>query len=130
MKFILIAGLPCSGKTTYAKSLKGLLIDDPFHFQNDIIKPIEESKSDVVIIADPCFIFQSVRQTCERSLRLYFPNCELEWIFFENDPEKCLLNYERRVKNGDTRDVKDMIKNWNGVYHIPENAKVLPVWKD
>ena len=59
MRITLIIGLPASGKTTYAKTLGGFLVDDPQSI-NEL--PLE---CDHLVITDPNFCIQ---QNLDRSI--------------------------------------------------------------
>jgi RNase adaptor protein for sRNA GlmZ degradation len=133
MKFILIAGLPASGKTMYAQSLEGYLIDDPLSLEeveSEIKKAQEIFNQDTIIITDPHFISSNTRKCCEELLKELYLNCEIKWIFFENDPEQCFMNAFIRQENGDDREVCGFIKEGTKKYTIPENAIVLPAWRN
>lgn len=130
---IAIAGLPASGKTSHAKSMKKLdptviLIDDPKDWDHDI-KPLLIDKSDhsaplVIVFTDPFMCFEKYRRVAqERFESLGF---EVQWIFFENDTETCLQNDRQRESSRQTTsDISWFSKN----YEIPEGATVIPVWK-
>ncbi len=100
MKFIIIVGLPCSGKTTLAKQLiKGIensiLFDDPMDLNFlDLI-----TTETTVVITSP-FLCHITAQNKLKELLSKYPNYDSEWIFFENDLINCLKNakkVERKV---------------------------------
>ena len=60
---------------------------------------------ETVIISDPLLCNTKNRQIMENVLRKHHDR-KIEWIFFENDPKKCLINVEyrndgRKVENFD-----------------------------
>ncbi len=130
MKFIFLVGLPGSGKTYLGRQMcdqfsGGLFLDDicqtcgkerlkePFH-------------TETVIVADPSLCRSYNRPFAEAMVREHHPDCEVEWIFFENDWEKCWANVQRR---NDGRIIgKHILKDKSRGYTIPQNVKTLPVW--
>lgn len=122
-KCTLIVGLPASGKTTYAKTLitsTSILIDDPKHF-SEIVGSILQ---DNLIIVDPHLCISHARFCAEVMLeRLGFSS--LNWIFFENNPEQCLINARKRG----TKQVEEDIKYFSKWYVIPSSSTILPVYK-
>jgi len=123
-KVILICGLPGSGKTYLGNKLSketGLeFIDD------DILdKKPRILQSNGCIVADPAFIFTKTRKAVTKFLK-GIPNIEWEWLFFENDPEQCLINVDNR---NDERRVSSFIKSFSNYYIIPTKRKVIPVYR-
>ena len=57
------------------------------------------------------------------------PNAKLDWIYFENDPESCLKNVERRNREEGYRKVDSFIKNLHQFYKIPDGATTVQVYK-
>lgn len=132
MKIICVAGLPCSGKSFYAQKLKTErsyeIIDDPSSLEKDVYPIIDQITINGCIIIDPNFVYTNTRMSTEL---IFFKKCNfknIEWIFFENNPQACLKNYERRKKQGDLRLVKEKIIMDSKYYLIPANAKYIPVW--
>ena len=54
-------------------------------------------------------------------------NYDIEWIFFENNPEKCLANVHRR---DDGRKVEGLIRQLTKEYTIPIGATVREIYDD
>jgi hypothetical protein len=50
---------------------------------------------------------------------------EKEYVFFENDPEQCLLNSKRRIG----KPVEDSIYWLTKMYHIPEGVIPIKCWQ-
>lgn len=131
--FIMIVGLPGSGKTTLANSMAGeyhncLILDD---LSLDFIggtKKFNDGNFDTVIITDPlmCGINEStIKGTIMKNFK-----CD-EYIFdfhyFENDPEACTINATNDPKpNGGTL---NFIKHRSKTYKIPEKSKVYKVYR-
>ena len=137
MKITLLIGLPGSGKTYLGKQLKGLFIDDASknkgllaltYLSNAVLKnrPIKfvTEKTDL-IIADPMFCTQETLQKAKAKLGAMFPGYEIECIYFENDPEKCLRNV--RIRN-DGRLVYGLIRGLSKKYVIPEGIIPRKIW--
>ena len=121
-KVVLVAGLPGSGKTYYAKArLKhspGLLIDDidDLHLLEAAVR-----QNPVVYITDPHFCIDGVRQKAEQVFSS-IGNVEIEWVFFENDPHKCERNIEYR---NDGRRVDITLKHLSRLYNPPADALII-----
>lgn len=127
MKVIFIAGLPGSGKTHLAKELakNGYELFDDVGAETakeDVINCMRDGKDCIVV--DPHFCSLGARQAAQKIAEKF--SAEVEWIFFENNPELCLKNAKRR---NDGRKVEDFIKSLSKVYSIPENEKSIPVYK-
>jgi broad-specificity NMP kinase len=123
---ILIAGLPGSGKSTLAKKInsqnnyKFTIIDDPKNFEQ-ISSKIKEN----LIITDPHLCFEKNRLNAVKKIKNLNPNCEIVWLFFENNPNLCLRNSTR---GDNTKDVDSFIIKLHKYYTIPKNSKIVPVY--
>lgn len=138
MKLILIAGLPGSGKTTYAKQLRNELVSkgiscvlttDPMHlsiFKDDYSK-FAHTGDDVWIIESPYLCRKHDQDALIDYItkNIHFDIQDVKWIVFENNPIQCLANIEHRQ---DGRDVLPTIKLFSRDYHIPDSAQIIPVW--
>lgn len=125
MKISLIVGLPGSGKTTLCNKMKGLVIDDISKCTNNIPSYLRKiATTDHLIISDVYFCLEKTRKDALKVIEKLFPNSEIEWIFFENSPDKCSRNVKRR---DDKRKVDGLIKTLTKVYKIPKNAKVVEI---
>jgi hypothetical protein len=124
-KIIAIVGLPGSGKTYLGNRLAK---ENGYEFIDDI--DIEGKKrllailkeGNDCIISDPNFIFEDIRNKAILSLA---ENLNIEWMFFENDPEQCLKNVEYR---NDGRKVKDFISMFSKYYIIPKGVHPVKVY--
>lgn len=122
-KITLIVGLPGSGKTHLALQMKGedegvVIVDDitslsqlPDEFQH-------------LIITDVNFIFEDTREKAAAYLTTRY-QLPIEWIFFENDPEKCISNVRYR---NDGRQVEAFIRRFSPLYGISKVLDVRNIW--
>ena len=117
-KIIIVVGLPGSGKTYYAKSLNIPMFDDI----SDLTVLPETSESFVVV--DVNCMRASIACKAESILGGMYPNHEIEWVYFENDPVKALCNVEYR---DDGRRVSNAIKMFSTIYNPPSSA--LTIWQ-
>ena len=76
------------------------------------------------VIADP-HLCRKVEQEYALQWAAKF-GAEVEWVFFENDPEQARANVTAR---NDGRAVDDTIVLQSREYHIREGSVVLPVWR-
>jgi predicted kinase len=126
-KIVLLVGLPGCGKTTLGKSLESkecIFIDDISIYGLSILKSIINNY-DKIVIADVFLCRKEERLKCIQFFSNY--NCELEWIFFENDPKKCYKNVDKRA---DGRAVKGLIKHLSEQYTIPHDSKIIEIIND
>lgn len=131
---ILIVGLPGSGKSRLANRInqdnggKFTIINDPKDF-----KKIEDNIHKDLIITDPHLCFEKNRQSALQKIKDLNPNCKIEWIYFKNDPEQCLINSNVRNRANQisfkpVKKVDGFIKNFSQFYTIPDGAFVVDVW--
>ena len=124
---LFIVGLPCSGKTHLAEKInkdnnyKYIIIDDPKDFSE-----IESHLESDLIITDPNLIFPENRENAIKRITKLNPNCKIDWLFFENNPDRCLINYKIR---GSSKKVESFIKNFSKYYTIPKNSNIVKVWE-
>lgn len=119
MKVTLLVGLPGCGKTFLGSELakNGALFIDDISIQG--LSPLRQAmygESDVVV-ADTFLCRENERKLAASWLKLF--GCEIEWVFFENNPEKCLRNVEQRA---DGRKVEELIGVLTKEYKIPEGV--------
>lgn len=144
---IFIVGLPGSGKTHYAnelsKELSAELFDD---FKNNAVKNcqlfpfarkfvdlvIQLRNNSVCIICDIDFCDSDSREDAQTCLQELVSDLEVEWQYFENNPEQCKQNIVQRSQK-ENREVDkelDNLRRYAEKYQIPENTKILQVWRD
>ena len=123
-KILLIIGLPGSGKTHTANSMKDnntIILDDI----TDITQiPTRLEDSQTLIIIDPYLCYASCRFAASNLLldRFHIPP---DMIFFENAPEKALANIKLR---DDGRKVEGFIKQLSKEYFIPTNVVARSIY--
>jgi hypothetical protein len=81
----------------------------------------------MVIVADPSLCRSENRFFAEKMVKEYHPGCEVEWIYFENNPEKCWNNIQHR--NDGRKISKYSLNNMSKRYKIPEGASCVQVWQ-
>jgi hypothetical protein len=132
LRIILIIGLPCSGKTHLANSLLGRnwgwqLIDDPKYFKK--VEDVIWTATNTVIISDPNFCIKENRLSAIRKLKS-IRDVDIDFIYFENNPKKCIKNFKYRKMNGDERNVLNTILLYTKKYTIPQGVEIFNIWQD
>ncbi len=127
MRVTLIAGLPGSGKTSLALAMASEdpggshVLDDPDRIcLLDAVPP----RTRHLLVVHPAFCSPAARDRVEREVLARFPDAELAWIFFENEPRACLANAEARA---DGRRVAADVAAISRGYAIPDGADVRRV---
>lgn len=132
----MIVGLPSSGKTFLGDEIfsahwhqneTAIFLDD-MGVQNtlaDLIRCTEQGY-DTIIVADVYLCREESRKNALKRLAEIAPDYKVEWIFFENEPLKCLVNVDHR---NDGRKVKEMIRNLSKIYDIPKGVETKKIWQ-
>lgn len=123
--FIVIVGIPASGKTYLGKYLSKLnkvpFLDDPLGM-NKILKFI--SLNSKGIIADPNLCIGELRKFLKQQVILkYGRSKRIKFLFFENNIDQCLKNDQLRYKNA-----KKDIFYFSSIYKIPSQIKPIKVF--
>jgi hypothetical protein len=103
MTFVMLVGLPGSGKSYFGNKSGAPFFDDIT--QNGGIDAVLNNitnENDCVFLSDYGFIFEETRKNAVTILRNKFPDCYIQWIVWENNPEKCWRNIQHR---NDTRKI-------------------------
>lgn len=128
MKITFLVGLPGSGKTHYGN----LLAEDPNVVYIDDISVREDPMREIqlamgvehILISDVFLCREEERKKAIRVVRriaaLERFDYEVDWVFFENNPEQCLKNVAYRDKQGDHRAVNGLIRELTKEYKIPQ----------
>lgn len=145
-KVILVAGLPASGKSEYVRKLvdetgaeplddfKASAIRDNPHFDfsrhyKRLIAGLNAGRT--FLVTDVDFCSTQSRKQADEFVRQFAPDAEIEWRFFENDPEQCKRNAKTRAEVT-LRDLKreiELIEHYCPLYRIPPGSTTLPVWR-
>lgn len=136
MKILGVAGLPASGKSTWAQAQAAQhpatqVFDDTWYtvafgeFLNALKESVQRtvtSNAQVIIVGvDLCL--PDRRKFLVDFLSQY--DVDIEWIFFENDPAQCHINASLRPQ----KDVRATIDLFTRIYRIPEGAKTYPCYR-
>jgi uridine kinase len=134
MKIIVIIGLAASGKSHYAKELNksfcGVIVDDNLIDNNKdiIINLIEDGRDFIYTDAMLCnpTVF-NLFKTFIDSVKDEQGIEEIEYIYFENDPEQCLINAASPTRQ--YKKVENFIRQISKEYIIPEGVIPLKVYR-
>jgi hypothetical protein len=137
-----IVGLPGSGKSHYmhqhGASCQGVCAEDYMADSRDnsselrhsrhhdaLIRALRDGKD--CMIADIEFCRLEKQDKLTSLIAAHVPGAAITWICFENDPVQSKLNAERRGR-ADIAAELAKIDELSKVYHVPSNARRLPVW--
>jgi adenylate kinase family enzyme len=133
-EIIFIVGLPGSGKTTLAYDMfmeyqdHSILRDDySLHYEKEDIMWTPYVKR--VIITDPRLCGVSERDAITLIEKRYpvYKDADFRFIYFDNDPEACIINSRRSPKPGGT---ENLINYLTKIYTIPANADIRKVYRE
>ena len=143
MRSLIIVGLPASGKTSHARNLLAgrLHYEDIHHWLYHRERYISEGDDRFGRFLDDLhtgkpFVIDSV-EMCERTVREEFVReylsqwPELDWLYFENEPEQCRLNAHRPEHRGEVHQLHRLreIDRASPIYDITEGANVRAVYR-
>lgn len=131
-KVTFIVGLPGSGKTHLLNKIVNentftVGFDDPDEHSLELA--LEMLKNNLnVVFADCNLCIEENRKNAKQIILNAFPETKIEWIFFENSPEKCFNNVTLRGKKGDERNVSADIHNLSTLY-LYDGVGVLEIYQ-
>ena len=125
-KFICLVGLPGSGKTHYGKQLGYPFLDDLTQCGGLGALFFLDSPAQFVLISDFSFIFEDTRNITARTLRENYPDCEIKWVVWENNPDLCWENVQRR--NDGRKINKQSLFEISKAYTYPEGVTLRRVF--
>lgn len=133
MKITFLCGLPGSGKThlgEHLASLNGNVVYlDDITVKGGLKQLIDVLGREEIVVSDVFLCRSRDREAAIKILNKIAPQYEIEWVFFENNPDKCLKNMEYRYRKGDPRSVKNMILDMSKEYAIPKGVVVKEIWQ-
>jgi hypothetical protein len=136
-----LAGLPGSGKSCYlaqlAPTLSGVCADDfmedsvgnspefphSMHFAA-LIADLRRDRD--CLAADITFCLPERRREFEAAVAEHAPGTRFRWVFFENDPRRCIITCVLRNEPTWPEEVK-LILELAPRYEIPPGVQPLPV---
>jgi predicted kinase len=141
-KLIAVVGLPGSGKSHYVQRLRtscaGVCAEDYManshnnsarfvdsRYYVDLVRDLREGQDCVIADIEYCDSWR--RAEVEEVVRREAPAATIEWHCFQNDPQQCRANVDRRGR-ASAENEKRKICELSAKYQIPLGAKVIPVW--
>jgi predicted kinase len=133
MKITFIVGLPGSGKTHLGKAMSTkdtIFIDDfqrgKVNFKEMLIESLNQGAD--IILTDPLLCLKSSQEKALELISEY--NYDIEWIFFENNIQKCTNNISyRKINDNDDRKVLITLKHLHSNYYIPNSISTKDIWQ-
>jgi hypothetical protein len=135
-KTIVIFGLPGSGKSYLADKIKkdhpemDYTIYDDYEWREGKAKFGKENQivSDGILMMSPESSEKDIIEMGE------IEGVDVEFLYFENDPGKSILNTKRRWESGESKTfqtperMEKDIRGISGRYVVPKGITPLPVW--
>jgi broad-specificity NMP kinase len=121
---VVIIGLPGSGKTTFAKTLGGRLVDDATQNEDELMAALRSDG--LVVITDVNAVF-STHEAIVALIRKHRAG-DIWFICYENDPAACWLNLCER---GDDKASRSGLTRMSMAYDVErfEPDMILPVYR-
>ena len=135
---IIVIGLPGSGKSKFCENLHNTdnyIIFDDFitYFYNDSVidqlKTLNDTKHKVCL-ADPRLCMYDIFTKYIKIILKYVNKSNIQLVLFENNPDMCIFNAERR--NDNKRNIVNTIKKYSEKYVLDNyedyNFLEMPVY--
>jgi ABC-type oligopeptide transport system ATPase subunit len=137
-KIKFLVGMPGSGKTTLGDALVRdaspsgsiVFIDDIGIITKNAKEYLSNLQLDGVsqlLISDVYFCLGNIRNSAMKIVQEVFPNIPVEFVYFENSMDKCLINVAKRAEKGDNRKVTGLIKQLSKEYVIPQEFSPVEI---
>jgi hypothetical protein len=123
--------LPASGKSYLGNQIEHELFIDDISVNGGLecLNGLDDYEEEI-IISDVFLCLQKNREKATEIITKLYPKATIEWIFFENNPDKCFKNLEKRKKSGDNRKVSNMISMMSKLYTIPDGIEAREIYDE